>query len=62
MELQRITGINAGTEFANFQVKGIGMANTYMANAKISLYEIEKLMNLTFLSTKKGIRTVFTFK
>lgn len=41
MELQRITGINAGTEFANFQVKGIGMANTYMANAKISLYEIE---------------------
>lgn len=41
MELQRITGINARTEFAIFQVKWIGMANTYMANAKISLYEIE---------------------
>lgn len=41
MELQRITGINARTEFANFQVKWIGMASTYMANAKISLYEIE---------------------
>lgn len=41
MELQRINGINARTEFANVQVKWIGMANTYIANAKISLYEIE---------------------
>lgn len=41
MELQRINGINARTEFTNVQVKWIGMANTYMANAKISLYEIE---------------------